>query len=108
MVRRLLALVLVTWLGPVVAEPIVKIKSVKGLTHLLSKVEKSGGIDADFTTLRLQLHLEDVYISQGSTLYLECGAIAEAMTSAVNEGLDKEQIAERLLRRFQKGEFSEN
>ncbi len=108
MLRLTFALIALLWLSPLAAEPMVKVSSVKRLTHLLSQLEKSYGEPADFTTLRLQLHLEDVYISQGTTLLLNPNAMALTLGSAIDKGLNRSQIAQLLLRQFQKGKYSEN
>ena len=85
-----------------------KVRSVKALTHLLSKIERSHGEDASFTTMRLQIYLEDIYISQGTTLFIYHGGLAQALKSALSKGMTKPQISKFLLREYQRSEFYEN
>ena len=55
-----------------------KIKSVKSLTHLLSQVERENGKEATFVTMKLQIYLEDIYISQGTTVRINSEALSKA------------------------------
>jgi len=84
-----------------------KIRSVKALTHMLSKIEKHHGQLASFCTMRLQIYLEDVYISQGTTLYIQHQALSNAIASAISQGLNKSQISKLILRQFQQSKFNE-
>ncbi len=84
-----------------------KIRSVKALTHMLSNIEKHNGKSAIFCTMRLQIYLEDVYISQGTTLYIQHQALSDAIAGAITQGLNKSQISKLILRQFQQSKFNE-
>ncbi len=86
---------------------ITKIRSVKALTHMLSHIEKSNGKLASFCTMRLQVYLEDVYISQGTTLYIQHEALSKAIATAISQGLTKGQISNLILRQYQQSKFNE-
>ena len=48
-----------------------RVNSVKSLTNILSLVEKDNGVKARFVTMKLQIYLEDVYISLGEAIVLK-------------------------------------
>ncbi len=84
-----------------------KIRSVKALTHMLSNIEKRHGKIASFCTMRLQIYLEDVYISQGTTLYIQHQVLSDAIAKAISQDLSKSQISKLILRQFQQSKFNE-
>ena len=83
----------------------VKIRSVKYLTHVLSQAEKNNGKNARFSTLRLQLYIEDIYLSQGDTIYINQDALSSYIKEAALEGKSKSDMAKELLSKFQAGDF---
>lgn len=84
-----------------------KIKSVKSLTHMLSKLEKNHGKNASLTTMRLQIYLEDVYISQGTTLFIRHELISNMIASGLQQGLNKAEISKFILRQYKRSELNE-
>lgn len=82
-----------------------KINSVKSLTYMLSKIEKENGNSAMFATLKLQIYLEDIYISQGTTVILHPDALSMFIKKMVAAGKSKDEIATEILRRYQNGDF---
>jgi hypothetical protein len=84
-----------------------RVNSVKSLTHILSLVEEANGDDARFTTMKLQIHLEDVYISQGDAVQLRPADLAQAIGELLAEGKKRPEIAKIVQRRYQDGEFHE-
>ena len=62
---------------------IFKINSVKSLTYILSKVEKENGNQARYVTLKLQIYLEDIYISQGTSVILKPKMLSRAIKTLV-------------------------
>ena len=85
-----------------------KIKSVKSLTHMLSKIEKNHGPLASLTTMRLQIYLEDVYISQGTTLFIKQQMISGMIDRGIQKGMDKTQLSKFILRQFKRSELNES
>lgn len=83
----------------------VKIRSVKYLTYILSQAEKQSGNGARFTTLRLQLYIEDIYLSQGDTIYINQQALIRYIRQASSQGVPRADMASELLAKFQQGEF---
>lgn len=82
-----------------------RIKSVKSLTHLLSNVEKQNSDKASFITMKLQIYLEDVFISQGTTVYLKPGSLSHAIKQMMDSGRSKEDISMSLVKMYQDGDF---
>lgn len=84
-----------------------KIKSVKSLTHMLSKLEKNHGKGASLTTMRLQIYLEDVYISQGTTLFIRHQFISKMIAHGLQQGMNKAEISKFILRQYKRSELNE-
>lgn len=82
-----------------------RVESVKSLTHILSQVEEANGDAARFTTMKLQIHLEDLYISQGTAVVLRPADLASAIGALLADGKKRIEIARTILRRYQDGEF---
>jgi hypothetical protein len=82
-----------------------KINSVKSLTYILSKIEKKSGKKAIFVTLKLQIYLEDVYISQGTPIILRPRKLSIFIKNMVNSNKSKKEIAKEILIRYKQGEF---
>ena len=85
-----------------------RVNSVKSLTHILSQVEEANGDAAKFTTMKLQIYLEDVYISQGTALVLKPVALSQAIAALLQEGKKRSTVARIIQHRYQDGEFHEN
>jgi hypothetical protein len=82
-----------------------RVNSVKSLTNILSLIEKDNGDAARFTTMKLQIYLEDVYISQGTAIVLKPQDLSAAIGQLVKEEKDQATIARTILRRYKDGEF---
>ncbi len=82
-----------------------RVDSVKSLTHVLSQIEEENGDAARFTTMKLQIYLEDVYISQGTAVVLRPEDLSVAIGELIADGRKRKQIARLILRRYQDGEF---
>ena len=82
-----------------------RINSVKSLTHILSLVEKENGKQAQFVTMKLQIYLEDIYISQGTTVVLKPKMLSQAIKALFAEGKARSLVAKTILRRYKDGEF---
>jgi hypothetical protein len=103
-----LAVLLCLCAGPLEALPESKrVNSVKSLTNILSLVEKDNGDRARFTTMKLQIHLEDVYISQGTAIVLKPRALSAAIGELLEEKKSRSEVGKTILRRYQDGEFHE-
>lgn len=85
-----------------------RVNSAKSLTHILSLVEEDNGDEAKFTTMKLQIHLEDVYISQGTAVVLRPAELSAAIAALLKEGKKRSDAARIILHRYQDGEFHEN
>lgn len=104
----MLAVLLCLCAGPLDALPESKrINSVKSLTNILSLVEKDNGDRARFTTMKLQIHLEDVYISQGTAIVLKPKELSTAIGELLDEEKSRSEVGKIILRRYQDGEFHE-
>ena len=104
--RPLWLLLLCAMVAPLSALPETKrVNSVKSLTHLLSQVEEENGDAARFTTMKLQIHLEDVYISQGTAVVLRPADLSQAIAALLASNQKRAEIARVILRRYQDGEF---
>lgn len=90
-----------------VSAEIVQIASIKSLTHTLSKIEKNIGEEALYVTLKLQIYLEDIYISQGTIVKLKSNQLEEYITMLFKQGLDSKQISKIILNKYKDGEFHE-
>ena len=84
-----------------------RINSVKALTHTLSLVEKENGTEAQFVTMKLQIYLEDIYISQGTMVVLKPKRLSVAIHELLQAGKVRSQVAKTILRRYKDGEFHE-
>ena len=84
-----------------------RVNSVKSLTNILSLVEKDNGDRARFTTMKLQIHLEDVYISQGTAIVLKPKELSTAIGELLDEEKSRSEVGKIILRRYQDGEFHE-
>ncbi|MCB0336730.1 MAG: hypothetical protein KDD62_10510 [Bdellovibrionales bacterium] len=84
-----------------------KLKSVKSLTHFLSKIEQENGIQAQFVTMKLQIYLEDVFISQGTAVRLQSESLSKAIQSEIEKEKSSKEIGKSLLRMYQDGKFDE-
>ena len=84
-----------------------RINSVKSLTHTLSLVEKENGTEAQFVTMKLQIYLEDIYISQGTMVVLKPKLLSVAIRELLQAGKVRSQVAKTVLRRYKDGEFHE-
>ncbi len=83
----------------------IKINSVKSLTYILSTVEKKNGKKARYVTLKLQIYLEDIYISQGTSVIFKPKSLSLAIKNLLQEGKSKKLIAKEILQRYKNGEF---
>ena len=83
----------------------IKINSVKSLTYILSAVEKKNGKKARYVTLKLQIYLEDIYISQGTSVIFKPKSLSLAIRNLLQEGKSKALIAKEILQRYKNGEF---
>ena len=105
---KLLALVLCLGATSLQALPESKrVNSVKSLTNILSQVEKDNGDKARFVTMKLQINLEDVYISPGKAIVLKPKKLSRAIKELLSEGKAKKTVAKAILRRYKDGEFHE-
>lgn len=108
------ALVCLCLLGPFIAPTLAelpesrRVNSVKSLTHILSLIEEDNGDAARFTTMKLQIHLEDVYISQGTAVVLRPVDLSTAIAALLKEGKKRSEAARIILHRYQDGEFHES
>ena len=84
-----------------------RVNSVKSLTNILSLIEKDNEEKARFVTMKLQIFLEDVYISQGTALVLKPRELSAAIGELFGEGKPKAEVARTILRRYKDGEFHE-
>lgn len=85
-----------------------RVNSVKSLTHTLGLVEKEHGGKARFFTMKLQIYLEDNYISQGTAVVLKPMELSEAIGRLIEDKVTRELGAEKiLLKRYKDGEFHE-
>ncbi len=84
-----------------------KINSVKSLTYILSNIEKENGNSAVFVTLKLQIYLEDIYISQGTAVILYPDSISKFIKKMISESKSKDEIAKEILKRFKDGDFND-
>ena len=84
-----------------------RINSVKSLTHTLSLVEKEHGDKGRFVTMKLQIYLEDVYISQGTAIVIKPGELSQAIDKLLDEGVATAVAAKTILKRYKDGEFHE-
>ena len=84
-----------------------RVNSVKSLTNILSLVEKDNGDKARFATVKLQIHLEDVYISQGTSIVLKPRDLSKAIGELLSKGEKRSVVAKTILRRYKDGEFHE-
>lgn len=102
----LLGLLLNLWALPLSAVPETRrVDSVKSLTHILSQIEEENGDAARFSTMKLQIYLEDVYISQGTAVVLRPDDLSRAIGELLADDQSRAQIARSILRRYQDGEF---
>ena len=85
-----------------------RVNSVKSLTHILSLVEKEHEGKARFFTMKLQIYLEDNYISQGTAIVLKPQELSEAVGKLVEVEANRQEAAAIILRRYKDGEFHEN
>lgn len=84
-----------------------RVNSVKSLTNILSLIEKDNGDKARFITLKLQVYLEDVYISQGEAIVLRPVELSTAIGALLDEGKKRGEVAKTILRRYQDGAYHE-
>ena len=85
-----------------------RINSVKSLTHTLSLIEKEHKGKARFFTMKLQIWLEDNYISQGTAVVLKPQELSEAIEELIEVvKADKKEAGTNILRRYKDGEFHE-
>lgn len=84
-----------------------RVNSVKSLTKILSLVEQDNGDRARFTTMKLQTYLEDVYISQGTTVVLRPRELSKAIGELLAKGESRAAVAMVILKRYKDGEFHE-
>ena len=84
-----------------------RVNSVKSLTNILSLVEKDNGDKARFVTVKLQIYLEDVYISQGTTIVLRPVDLSAAIGELLSKGKNRSVTARAILKRYKDGEFHE-
>ena len=81
--------------------------SVKSLTNILSQIEKANSDSARFVTLKLQIYIEDLYISQGDAVVLKPREMAVAIKDMIGKGQTAKQMALTIKRRYDEGEFHE-
>ena len=86
---------------------IARVNSVKSLTKILNLVEQDNGDRARFTTMKLQTYLEDVYISQGTTIVLKPRELSKAIGELLAKGESRVAVAKAILKRYKDGEFHE-
>ena len=84
-----------------------RVNSVKSLTNILSLVEKDNGDEARFVTVKLQIYLEDVYISQGTAIVVKPRELSAAIGELLGEDKERSVVAKAILRRYKDGEFHE-
>ena len=84
-----------------------RVNSVKSLTNILSKIEKANSDSAHFVTMKLQIYIEDLYISQGDAVVLKPAEMALAIKEMIREGQSSKQMALAIKRRYDEGEFHE-
>ncbi len=84
-----------------------RVNSVKSLTHILSLVEKEHEGKARFFTMKLQIYLEDTYISLGTAVVLKPQELSEAIGKIIEVKEDRLAAAKLILRRYKDGEFHE-
>jgi hypothetical protein len=84
-----------------------RVNSVKSLTNILSLVEKDNGDEARFVTMKLQIYLEDVYISQGTAIVLRPRDLSKAIGELLGQDAPHSAVAREILRRYKDGEFHE-
>jgi hypothetical protein len=85
-----------------------RVNSVKSLTNILSDIEKANSDSARFVTLKLQIYIEDLYISQGDAVVLKPVEMAGAIKDMIGKGQTVKQMALAIKRRYDEGEFHEN
>jgi hypothetical protein len=84
---------------------IVRISSLRKLGSVLKRIEKKHEGKAHFVTMKLQIYLEDVYITQGSTVILDIKELSKAIDRLIDDGLSRDEIGRLILQRYQDGEF---
>jgi hypothetical protein len=84
-----------------------RVNSVKSLTHILSLVEKEHEGKARFFTMKLQIYLEDNYISLGTAVVLKPQELSAAISKIVEVKLKRVNAAKLILKRYKDGEFHE-
>lgn len=105
-----IVVVLVLLLGAAVAGALPETKrvnSVKSLTNILTLVEKDNGDKARFATVKLQIHLEDIYISEGTAIVLRPRDLSAAIGELLERKVPRAAIAKTILIRYKDGEFHE-
>ena len=85
----------------------IKISSVKSLTYVLSKIEKANGPRARFVTLKLQIYLEDIYISQGTSIILKTNLLSYFIRKLISSNKSMQYISNKILELYQEGNFHE-
>ena len=84
-----------------------RVNSVKSLTNILSLVEKDNGVKARFVTMKLQIYLEDVYISLGEAIVLKPKELSAAIGKLLKKAKSRKAMAKTILKRYKDGEFHE-
>jgi hypothetical protein len=84
-----------------------RVNSVKSLTHILSLVEEEHEGKARFFTMKLQIYLEDNYISQGTAIVLKPQDLSEEVGKLVEVEANRQEAGGIILRRYKDGEFHE-
>ena len=82
-----------------------RVNSVKSLTNILSQIEKDNGDRARFVTMKLQIYLEDVYISPGKAIVLKPKKLSKAIKELLGKGMKKKAVGKAILKRYKDGEF---
>lgn len=84
-----------------------RVNSVKSLTNILSQVEEENGDRARYATLKLQVYLEDLYISVGTAVSLKPLELSKAIRALLEQGVVGKEMGKVILRRYKDGEFHE-
>ena len=85
-----------------------RVNSVKSLTNILSQIEKANSDSARFVTMKLQIYIEDLYISQGDAVVLKPKEMDVAIKKMIINGQTTKQMALTIKQRYDEGEFHEN
>ncbi len=74
-------------------------------SNILSQIEKDNGDKARFVTMKLQIYLEDVYISPGKAIVLRPKKLSKAIKELLGQGMKKKAVGKAILKRYKDGKF---